>query len=88
MKANVRWQGKVQFEAEVTSGHKVIMDGTEAVGGQNKGPRPPELLLSGVGGCSGIDVVTILEKMRQNLTSLNVEVTGQKDLPTSTYILL
>lgn len=79
MKANVIWQGNVQFEAEITSGHKIKMDGTEAIGGQNKGPRPTELLLSGVGGCSGIDMVTILEKMRQNLTSLNVEVTGKRN---------
>lgn len=79
MKANVSWQGKVQFEAEVTSGHKITMDGIKAIGGQDKGASPVELLLSSVGGCSGIDVVMILEKMRQNLTSLNVEVTGQRN---------
>lgn len=79
MKATVSWQGKVQFESEVTSGHKLQMDGSSEVGGENKGPRPTELLLSGVGGCSGIDIVMILEKMRQNLTSLNVEVSGKRN---------
>lgn len=76
MEAKVRWQNKVSFEAEVGSGHKIIMDGASELGGENKGARPTELLLSGVGGCSGIDIINILGKMRQDVTSLTVHVNG------------
>lgn len=78
MEAKVTWQQKMQFQAEVDSGHKVIMDAGSEVGGENKGPRPTELLLSGVGGCSGIDIVNILEKMRQEITELTVNVSGTR----------
>jgi len=78
LEAKVTWQQKMQFQAEVDSGHKVIMDAGSEVGGENKGPRPTELLLSGVGGCSGIDIVNILEKMRQEITELTVNVSGTR----------
>ncbi|MGI6226794.1 MAG: OsmC family protein [Peptococcales bacterium] len=78
MKAKVRWQENVSFEAEVGSGHKIVMDGSSDIGGENKGARPTELLLSGVGGCSGIDMVNTLKKMRQEVTSLTVHVNGER----------
>jgi putative redox protein len=78
VEAKVKWQNKMSFEAEVTSGHKIIMDASPDVGGENKGPRPTELLLSGVGGCSGIDIINILGKMRQEITSLAVHVNGTR----------
>ena len=76
MKAKISWQDKVHFKSLVGSGHTVVMDGSPDIGGENKGARPTELLLSGVGGCSGIDLVTILEKMRQKISTLDIEVTG------------
>jgi len=78
MEAKVRWQNKVSFEAEVGSGHKIMMDGSSDIGGENKGARPTELLLSGVGGCSGIDMVNILTKMRQEITALTIHVNGTR----------
>jgi putative redox protein len=51
------------FEAEV-NGHKVVMDADESVGGRDRGPRPKPLVLSALTGCTGMDVVSILQKMR------------------------
>ena len=59
MKAVVKWQGEACYEAETESGHKVLMDGPPDHGGQNRGPRPMETLLLGVGGCSSFDVIHI-----------------------------
>lgn len=78
MKATVKWQNKMEFLGELTSGHTVVMDAGLENGGENKGARPTELLLSGVGGCSGIDMVSILEKMRQEISSLTIHVDGTR----------
>jgi len=78
MEAKVLWKGKVCFESNVGSGNQIIMDGAAEIGGENKGARPTELLLSGVGGCSGIDMVNILNKMRQEVTSLTIHVNGTR----------
>jgi putative redox protein len=53
----------MSFEAQV-NGHKIIMDADSSVGGQDQGPRPKILLLAGLGGCTGMDVISILEKMK------------------------
>lgn len=68
MKSTIRWAGDVKFEAESGSGHTLVLDGPAEYGGQNQGPRPMELLLMGVGGCSSFDVVHILKKARQDVT--------------------
>jgi putative redox protein len=52
------------FAGRTGSGHDVVMDAREDVGGENKGPRPTELLLTALGGCTGMDVVSVLKKMR------------------------
>lgn len=56
------------FVAESGSGHAVVMDGAPDHGGRNMGPRPMEMLLMGVGGCSSFDVVDILKRSRQAVT--------------------
>lgn len=68
MKAEIRWQGDVAFEATSGSGHKVMVDGPPDHGGQNKGPRPMEMVLMGAGCCASFDVVHILKKSRQDVT--------------------
>ena len=68
MECRISWAGEVKFEAQSGSGHKVILDGPPEYGGKNQGPRPMELLLMGVGGCSSFDVVHILKKARQDVT--------------------
>jgi len=59
----VHWKKGVAFEAETSTGHKVMMDGSPEIGGQNLGARPMEMVLVGLGGCTSIDVITMLEKM-------------------------
>jgi len=74
----VQWQGEACFEAESESGHKVIMDGPPEHGGHNRGPRPMETLLLGVGGCSSFDVVHILGKARQNVRDCRCEISAER----------
>ena len=64
------------FEAEV-NGHKIMLDAADSVGGENKGPRPKALLLVGLAGCTAMDVISILKKMRVQPSYFNVEVEGE-----------
>src|SRR5210317_860930 len=78
MKVEVDWLGGMAFEAVADSGHKVIMDASPAVGGENRGSRPMELILMGLGGCSSIDVVMMLEKSRQDVTDCRVVIEAER----------
>lgn len=78
MKTRISWKGNVSFLAESGSGHAVLMDGAPEAGGQNLGPRPMELLLMGLGGCTSFDVVLILKKARQDITDCVVEIEAQR----------
>ncbi len=75
-KINVTWSGEMAFEAEVND-FKIKIDAEEQVGGKNTGPRPKPLTLVSLGGCTGMDVISILAKMRVVPDYFNVEVTGQ-----------
>ena len=68
----------LQFVGESRSGHAIVMDADPGVGGKNIGPRPVELLLLGIGGCSGMDVISILQKKKQQVTGFEIIVKGQK----------
>ena len=74
MKARIQWTGGVSFEGSADSGHKVAMDGSSEHGGQNRGCRPMELVLIGMGGCTAFDVVHILKKSRQEVTDCVAEI--------------
>ncbi|HYA11630.1 MAG TPA: OsmC family protein [Thermodesulfovibrionales bacterium] len=78
MHAKVIYTQGLQFVGEASSGHAIVMDGDPEVGGNNTGLRPMELLLVGLGGCSGMDIVSILRKKKQEVTSLEINVRGQK----------
>lgn len=69
----------VHFEGVNASGNTIQMDGSAAIGGEDKGVRPMELLLFGTASCSCIDIVAILKKMRQPIDDLQVEVEGYRD---------
>ncbi len=70
-KASARWVEGLAFETETGSGHKGVIDGSV-----KRGPSPMELLLVGVAGCTGIDVVDILKKKREAVTGVEVKVEG------------
>lgn len=72
----VNWLENMAFEADV-NGHKIILDATEVVGGEDRGPRPKPLMLTALAGCTGMDVVSILKKMRVELEEFNVTVEGE-----------
>lgn len=74
MKARVKWVENAAFLAESESGHAVLMDGAAEYGGRNLGPRPMEMLLMGMGGCSAFDVVLILKKARQAIVDCVAEL--------------
>ncbi|MBI4688327.1 MAG: OsmC family protein [Nitrospirae bacterium] len=67
----------MQFIASADSGHAVVMDANANVGGNNTGSRPSELLLMGFGGCSGMDVISILRKKQQNVSRFEINVSGK-----------
>lgn len=72
----VSWLENMAFEADVND-HKIILDAAEEVGGENRGPRPKPFLLTALAGCTGMDVVSILKKMRVDLEGFNVVVEGE-----------
>lgn len=78
MKARIRWTDGRQFVGESGSGHAVIMDGAPESGGRNTGIRPMEMMLLGLGGCTAFDVVMILEKGREKVTGLEIELDGER----------
>ncbi len=78
MQAKVKWTDGVMFVGESGSGHAVVMDGPEHLGGRNLGVRPMEMLLLGVGGCSSFDVVGMLKKSRQKVVDCRVELEAER----------
>ena len=78
MKAMVQWQSEVCFLARSETGHQLLLDGPEEAGGQNKGPRPMELVLMELGGCASYDVVSILKKARQKVLDCKVELSADR----------
>jgi putative redox protein len=76
--AQLRWVEGLEFEARTGSEHTMTLDAGTHAGGQNHGPSPIELLLVGMAGCTGMDVVDILKKKRQDLKGLEVRVEGRR----------
>ncbi len=78
-KAKIRYTGEgLQFVGHGDSGPAVVMDADAEVGGHNSGARPMELLLIGIGGCSGMDIVSILKKKKEKVTGVEINVDGKK----------
>lgn len=78
VEAKVTLVKNMQFSGIASSGHSITMDADEQSGGQNAGFRPMELLLVGFGGCSGMDVISILRKKRTQVSGLEIFVKGSK----------
>ena len=77
MRITVQWNRNFRFSANDQDGHEVEMDATQ-MDGKMRGITPMQLLLIALGGCTGIDVVQILEKQRQQITGLDIIVSGDR----------
>jgi putative redox protein len=78
MLATAKWNGQMSFTGVADSGFPVSMDAEESVGGQNSAVRPMELLAIALAGCTGMDVISILKKKRQNVRNFEVKVEGPR----------
>jgi len=76
LSAEVQWNSEMAFKAMV-NGHELMLDLGEDAGGQNQGPRPKPLLLVSLGGCTGMDVISILKKMRIEPDYFNIRLEGE-----------
>lgn len=74
--SSVSWKGKMAFEVSL-NGHQFMIDADDTVGGENLGPRPKPLMLTALAGCTAMDVVSILKKMRVEFDDLKVTVDGE-----------
>ena len=76
MQAKVKWTGGLQFIGESGSNHAIVIDADPSHGGASMGMTPMELLLVGIGGCTGMDVASMLQKKRQQVSGVEVKVAG------------
>ena len=74
-----RAKGDFGFEAKDAFGHKAHMDTSPETGGQDYGIRPMQMLLMGLGGCSGIDIASILKKQRQTISDFRLIIDGERE---------
>ncbi len=74
-KISTSWKGDMIFEADLM-GHKLIMDAPPEAGGQNQGPRPKPLMIASLAGCTGMDVMSILKKMRVKVDDFAIHIEG------------
>ena len=73
---NVKWVDGMAFEADVT-GYKIMIDSDPEHGGQEKGPKPKPLMMVALAGCTGMDIVSLLNKMRVEYDEMNIFVEGE-----------
>ncbi|MDM8557516.1 OsmC family protein [Thiotrichales bacterium HSG14] len=78
MKARIKWVENACLVGKADSGHGIVIDGPPEIGGHNLGVRPMEMILMGLGGCTAMDVLTILKKQRQDVTDCIIEIEGQR----------
>ena len=78
MKISMDWKKGLKFTGQSRFGHEISTDGAKKVGGAEEGYQPMELLLFGLAGCTGIDVVMIAKKMRQDITDFKIEIDGEQ----------
>jgi putative redox protein len=75
---NVKWEGGMRFTATTEEGDVLTMDTDPEGGGEGRGFRPVKLVLVGLGGCTGMDIIWILKRQRQEVTGLEMNVTGTR----------
>ena len=74
----VKWVDGMRFVATDSAGHSIVLDSTKTAGGEGSGFTPMQLLLAALGSCTGIDIVDILRKERQQIDDVEIIVTGQR----------
>ena len=75
----VKQEGAYHFQAENESGSKINIDASPSIGGTNQGPRPMELLIMGLGGCSGIDILSILRKQKIEPDGFSIHISAERE---------
>lgn len=75
---SMSWKGGQQFEISTMDGVSLSTDARARAGGSGRFPAPTDLLLAAVGGCTGLDVVSILNKMRQEYSAIRIDITGEQ----------
>lgn len=80
MKAVVNWKQGMSFTGSADSGHVVQMDAGVSVGGGNNGVRPMEMIALGLVGCTGMDVISVLQKKRQHVTQFDVQINAERSV--------
>jgi putative redox protein len=78
MKTRIKYIENVCLMAESESGNSLIIDGSPDIGGRNLGVRPMEMILMGLGGCTTMDILTILRKKRLNIKDCVIEIDSQR----------
>ena len=76
--ANVRWAGRMTFIGKAGTNHLVPMDTTPEFDGDSSATKPLELLLIALGGCTGMDIVPLFKKMRQDVTTVELNISAER----------
>jgi len=76
--ATIRWAGDMTFIGKAGTNHLVPMDTTAEFGGSSSATKPLELLLIGLGGCTGMDIVSLLRKMRVNFSGVTMNISAER----------
>jgi len=76
-KVTTHWKGNMQFESDNPNGKTVLMDTSPESGGHNSGLSPKAMMLSSLAGCSGLDVVSILDKMKVKISDFRIDCYGE-----------
>lgn len=79
MTIKMDWAGGLKFKGESLFGHEILTDAALASGGEESGYKPSELVLFALAGCTGMDVIRILQKQRQDVSALEIEVTAHQE---------
>ena len=79
MNLKIDWQKNLKFNAQGDSGHNIAMDASESAGGDDSAARPMEMLLAGPGGCTSVDVVLILNKMKAEIEDFNIDIKAERE---------
>lgn len=78
MNALVRYTGNMTFLGKSDTNHYIVMDTSKKIGGEESASKPVELILIGLGGCTGVDVVSILKKMRVPFDNLEILISAEQ----------